>query len=78
MTKGRSHTSRGLQAQAEFRESDGSIYYDYRTAHKRAGDTDYQVALPATCEKCKGQAEEAAELGAEAPTKPDADFRFLT
>ena len=55
--------------------SDGTIYYDYRTAHARVGDASYQVWLPATCYTCWQQALSAEEAGFSqtAPDQEDVD-----
>jgi len=50
---------------------DGTTRYDYRTAHHRAGDPDYQKAIPETCTKCEHQRLAAEEEGDPPPTKPD-------
>ena len=75
----RSHLERGAQSRYEVGDADGGgTRYDYRTAHSRGCDTEYRVALPDTCQKCWEQAQEAKELGAETPTAPDEEYRFLT
>jgi len=68
----RSHSS--IPESAMELRTDGHNLYDYRTAHHRAGDPDYQTTLPETCVKCHRQAEIFETAGLDAPTKVDEEI----
>jgi len=70
----RSHSLKDVGSQVETLYGDGTVRYDYRTAHNRAGDADYQTPIPETCTACYKQAEEAAAAGAPVPTSVDAEL----
>ncbi len=63
-----------LMSRSEVLE-DGVTRVDYRTAHKRAGDPDYERYLPADCRACYHQAQEAEEAGWDPPKAPDAEAK---
>jgi len=70
------HSLNVPQSQAEYlSRDDGSIRYDYHTAHNRVGDPDYQTPIPETCVKCARQAEEAEKKGQTRPTRVDDEWK---
>jgi len=64
----RSHTLTGAQSKMEMGTPDGRTWYDPDTAHHRAGDPDYQVALPETCALCLAQETATSEAWRAAAT----------
>ena len=65
----------GKSSVVETRE-DGTNRFDYRTAHNSVADGEYKRFIPETCQKCFHQAQEAEELGLEAPTVPDQELDY--
>ena len=66
------HKGDGYMSRREV--SDGtSSWHDYRTAHNRAGDTDYKTFLPETCETCHQQEASVSEEGVKI-MKPDEEW----
>ena len=55
--------------------SGGKTRSDYRTAHHRAGDPDYQKWIPEACTACRKQELTAEEAGFPTPSRPDQEVR---
>jgi len=64
----------GAMSHKEYFSDAVGLREDYRTAHRRAGDTGYQTFLPETCYECWQQKLSIEEAYQVTPTEPDQEI----